>query len=133
MPHQTGPKSLTGKLASSMNHLTHSGASNSLFLPDENPDDFFSLLENAFDHHQPATDQDASLVTDSVLARWFLLRRQRTFANYEATLHTRRPDPNLWIDSDLHSLNLFDRYKRKGHGRVPPSSAEARLSFGRHA
>ena len=111
MANQTGPTSITGKAASCLNHLTHAGASQTLFLKDENPDQFFALLQNSFEHYQPTTDEDAFLVSDSVLARWFLLRRQRTFANYESTLHERRPDPNLWIDSDLHSLDLLDRYK----------------------
>src|SRR5579863_7243346 len=110
MSNQTGPN-ITGKLASCMNHLTHGGTSESLFIKDEKPEDFFTLLENAFEQHQPAFDQDAILVTRSVRAHWILMRRERTADAYEAALHARKPDPTYWVPIDLHELHLFDRYK----------------------
>jgi hypothetical protein len=53
MANQTGPTSFTGKLASSMNNLRHGSTAKSLFLSSENPEDFFALLANSFEHYQP--------------------------------------------------------------------------------
>ena len=111
MSNQSGPTGLTGKLASCMNNLQHGGTSTSLFLKDEKPEEFFALLENAFQQHQPATDQDAGIVTRSVHDHWILLRRERTADAFEAALHERKPDPRYWVPVDLHEMNLFDRYK----------------------
>src|SRR3984885_7487056 len=111
MANQSGPTSTLGKLASCMNNLQHGGTSTSLFLKDEKPEEFFALLENAFQQHQPATDQDAGIVTRSVHDHWILLRRERTADAFEAALHARTPDPRYWVPVDLHEMNLFDRYK----------------------
>ena len=102
---------LTGKALACFNSLTHGGAANNLFIPGENPDDFFALLENNFKDYLPATDENAGLVTDAVLARWFLLRRQRAYSDFEHTLHGVHPGPTWWGPADLDRLNLFDRYK----------------------
>ncbi len=111
MPNQTGPTSVTGRLASCMNNFQHGGTSTTLFLPDEEPKAFFSLLENAFEQHQPAFDQDAALVTDSVRARWILTRRQRAAERYEAALYERKPDSQSWVPTaDLAEMTAFDRY-----------------------
>ena len=101
----------TDRSATALNHLTHSGTANTLFLKDEDPAAFFSLLESAFEQHHPANTQDASLVTDSVLARWLLLRRQRVIIHHEAALHTHKPQPDQWTSTDLAYVQLLDRYK----------------------
>jgi hypothetical protein len=101
----------TTKLASCLNHLKHGSTSKTLFLPDENPENFFSLLEDAFAQYQPATDHDAALVTRCIHDHWILLRRERTADAYEAALHLRKPDPTYWVAVDLHEIHLFDRYK----------------------
>ena len=94
-----------------MNNFQHGGTSTTLFLADEDPKAFLSLLENAFEQHQPAFDQDAALVTDSVRARWILTRRQRAAERYEAALYERKPDTQSWAPAtDLAEMTAFDRY-----------------------
>ena len=111
MPNQTGPKTKSGKLASCMNRLKHSACAESLFIKGENPDDFFSLLENAFEQYQPAFDQDAILVTRSVQANWILMRRERISAEFETALYERKPGGRHLVPKmDLDELFLFDRY-----------------------
>ncbi len=94
-----------------MNNFQHGGTATTLFLPNEDPNVFFSLLENAFEQHQPAFDQDAALVTDSVRARWILTRRQLAAERYEAAVYERKPDPQSFVPStDLAEIIAFDRY-----------------------
>jgi hypothetical protein len=104
------PASLPAAALASLNALTHGGTAQTLFLPDENPDDLYARFDDAFAYHQPANSQDSDLVSDSVYARWFLTRRQRIHANYEFQLHDVNPDPAFWPDASLNRLNLFDRY-----------------------
>jgi hypothetical protein len=94
-----------------MNNFRHGGGSASLFIQGENAEDFFALLEDAFAQHQPAFDQDAAIVTDSVHARWILNRRQRAADQYEAGLYKLKPDPLNFIPKiELKEIDLFDRY-----------------------
>jgi len=102
---------LSGKSVACMNHLKHGAASETLFLKDENPSDFFALLENAFEQYQPAFDQDAILVTRCVRANWILTRRERVTDAFASNLNTRKPDPTYWVTADLDEMHLFDRYQ----------------------
>ena len=101
----------SGRAASALNRLTHGGTSTSLFVKNENPDEFFALLENAFQLHQPTNAEDAELVTDTVLARWFVLRRQRMCLDFEASLHERKPLSTYWIAPDFDDIQRLDRYR----------------------
>jgi hypothetical protein len=107
----TPPASLHPYAISSLNSLSHGGASETLFIPGENPADYYRELDEAFTTHQPSTAQDAHIVTESVHARWLLSRRHRTHNRYQATLHTEIPDPSNWSNEQLHRINLMDRYK----------------------
>ena len=102
---------LTPKSLSCLNHLKHGSTSKTLFLKDENPEEFFALLENFFLQHHPTFDHDAALVTRAAHDFWIMLRRERTVDAYEKALHTRKPDPTYWVQPDLHEMHLFDRYK----------------------
>jgi len=110
MKQASDPK-LTPKSLSCLNHLKHGSTSKTLFLKDENPEEFFALLENFFLQHQPNFDHDAALVTRAAHDMWIMLRRERTVDAYEKALHTRKPDPTYWVQPDLHEMHLFDRYK----------------------
>jgi hypothetical protein len=99
------------KIAACLNHLKHGSTAKTLFLPNENPDDFFALLTDAFEQYQPATDHDAALVTRCIHDHWILLRRERAADAFEASLHIRKPDPTYWVPVDLNEVHLFDRYK----------------------
>jgi hypothetical protein len=111
MPNQTGPTSFTGKLASSMNNLRHGSTAKSLFLSCENPEDFFALLANSFEHYQPSFDDHAALVTRAVQDHWILLRRERIANTFEHHLCEREPDPVAWSVTEMDHLHRFDRYK----------------------
>jgi len=108
---QASDTKLTPKSLSCLNHLKHGSTSKTLFLKDENPEEFFALLENFFLQHQPNFDHDAALVTRAAHDMWIMLRRERTVDAYEKALHTRKPDPTYWVQPDLHEMHLFDRYK----------------------
>jgi hypothetical protein len=94
-----------------MNRLKHSGCADTLFIAGEPPDDFFALLENAFEQYQPAFDQDAILVTRCVRANWILMRRDRAAEAVEANLYSRKPGATHFNPEDLHEAQLFDRYR----------------------
>jgi hypothetical protein len=119
MPNQTGPTSTLGKLTSCMNNFKHGGASESLFLKGENPDEFFALLQNAFEQHQPVFDQEAALVTDLVRARWVLDRRVRVADRLESALFNSKPDgANSLTAADVGGINHFDRYVTQADRRL---------------
>jgi len=111
MPDERQPKSIAGKTVASRSNLKHGGAACRLFLPDEDPDEFFALLESAFELYQPCREQDVQAVSDTAHAKWILLRRQRAFEYYEGLLVERKPDPMDWTAEEDHRLRLFDRYK----------------------
>jgi hypothetical protein len=51
------------RLTASLNQLKHGSTSKSLFLKDEKPEEFFALLESAFEQYQPFCETDAGLVS----------------------------------------------------------------------
>ena len=108
---QASDTKLTPKSLSCLNHLKHGSTSKTLFLKDENPEEFFALLENFFLQYAPNFDHDAALVTRAAHDFWIMLRRERTVDAYEKALHARKPDPTYWVQPDLHEMHLFDRYK----------------------
>jgi hypothetical protein len=108
---QASDTKLTPKSLSCLNHLKHGSTSKTLFLKDENPEEFFALLENLFLQYAPNFDHDAALVARAAHDFWIMLRRERTVDAYEKALHARKPDPTYWVQPDLHEMHLFDRYK----------------------
>jgi hypothetical protein len=111
MKQASNTDKLTPKSLSCLNHLKHGSTSKTLFLKDEDPEEFFALLENLFLQYAPNFDHDAALVTRAAHDFWIMLRRERTVDAYEKALHTRKPDPTYWVQPDLHEMHLFDRYK----------------------
>jgi len=93
------------------NHLKHGASSKTLFLPDENPQEFFDLLDDAFAEHRPGSKQASGIVTRTVHDHWVLLRRERAADNFEVNLHLRLPDSCQWTTPDLHQMELLDRYR----------------------
>jgi hypothetical protein len=105
-----GPKAKAPS-ASCLNHLKHGCTANTLFIKDENPDDFFALLEDAFEDHRPPTAQSAGIVVRTVHDQWILLRRERVLDTVEVMLHDRKPDYRTWLPADCDEINLLDRYR----------------------
>jgi hypothetical protein len=72
----TGPTSVTGKAASSMNALKTGIHAKSLVLPTEKLTDLELLIAEYYQHHQPATPDARALVDDLIYCEW-LQRRLR--------------------------------------------------------
>src|SRR5580698_886469 len=77
-----------------LNGLKHGGTSLTLFIPGEEPQDFYSLLAESFETHQPSTGEDSALVTDAIVARWFLWRRQRAHSKREFEIYSETNQPD---------------------------------------
>ena len=92
------------------NGLSHGAASKELFLPGENPDEFFALLDDSFRYYKPVSLEQSELIKDLTEARWQLERRQRVHAEYSKHLHDAKPSATDWTGDDLNRLHRFDRY-----------------------
>ena len=73
----TGPTSVTGKAASSMNALKSGIHAKSLILPSEKLADLEQLIDDYYHRHQPDSPE-ARLYLDEVIHCEWLLRRYRT-------------------------------------------------------
>src|ERR1035441_7441650 len=72
----TGPTSVTGKAASSMNALKTGIHAKSLVLPSEKLADLELLIDEYYQHHHPTTPEARALVDDLIYCEW-LQRRLR--------------------------------------------------------
>jgi hypothetical protein len=78
--HSTGPRTPTGKLASSRNSLKHGLASSQLIIHGENRADFDILLAGLLAEHQPASLTEELLV-HQLAQSWWLTQRALRFQN----------------------------------------------------
>src|ERR1017187_3564205 len=72
--HSTGPTSVTGKAVSSMNALKSGIHAKSLVLPSEDRAGLDQLIEDFYQHHQPATPDARCFVDDLIYCEWMLRR-----------------------------------------------------------
>jgi hypothetical protein len=98
--HSTGPRTPTGKLASSRNSLKHGLASPQLIIPGENRADFDMLLADLLAEHQPACPTEELLV-HQIAQSWWLTQRALRFQNECFAAE----------DVDEKRLSLFLRYQ----------------------
>ena len=70
----TGPTSVTGKAASSMNALKTGIHAKTLVLDSEKLADLEQLIEDYYHHHRPASPDACALVDDLVYCEWTLRR-----------------------------------------------------------
>lgn len=98
--NSTGPRSSTGKLASSRNSLKHGLASGQLLIPGEDPADFEALLTALLDEHQPEGQTEELLVHQMAQSHW-LTQRALCFQNQCFTAE----------GVDEKRLSLFLRYQ----------------------
>jgi hypothetical protein len=70
----TGPISVTGKAASSMNALKTGIHAKSLVLPNENPAELDELVEDSYRSFHPTTPEARSLVDEFIYCEWSLRR-----------------------------------------------------------
>ena len=75
--HSTGPRSSTGKVASSRNSLQHGLASGQIIMPGEDPSEFEALLNALIAEHQPSTPTEQLLVQEMAQSYWLTQRALR--------------------------------------------------------
>jgi hypothetical protein len=75
--HSTGPRSITGKLASSRNSLQHGLASGTVLIPGEDPAEFESLLNDLLAEYHPATTTEELLIQEMAQSFWLSQRALR--------------------------------------------------------
>ena len=109
-----------------LNGLKHGATSRTLFVCGENPQEFYSLLNEQFANHQPGTREDAHLVTDLVLARWHLQRRQRAYNKRENELYNEASQEDSPSLQALSELNLYERYRTQGERALQRASNNVR-------
>ena len=90
----TGPTSVTGKAASSMNALKTGIYAQSLILPSENLADLEQLIDEWYQRHNPTTPEARSLVDDLIYGEWIKRRLRAAETQIWAYDHqeTYRPD-----------------------------------------
>ena len=76
----TGPTSVTGKAASSLNALKTGLHAKSLFLPDEKLADLQRLIDEYYQFHHPSTPEARGLIDDLIRCEWLLRRLDRAEA-----------------------------------------------------
>ena len=125
----TGPRTETGKAASSKNRLTHGLCSTALILDGEHEQDFDSLHAEIMQSFAPATDEEHLLASQLIEALWRLNRARRvetkafdvmiidTAAEYtEPGTEESAPNPDFhmacsfWKESNVKALTCLQRY-----------------------
>ena len=91
----TGPTSVTGKAASSMNALKTGIYAKSLVLPSEKLADLEQLIDEYYQSHNPTTPEARSLVDDLIYGEWLKRRLRAAETQIWAYDHQEnyRPDP----------------------------------------
>ena len=93
----TGPTSVAGKAASSMNALKTGIHAKSLVLPSEKLADLELLIEEYYQRHRPTTPEARALVDDLIYCEW-LQRRLRA------------AETQLWAFDHQDSFEPHDKY-----------------------
>ena len=103
--HSTGPKTESGKAASSKNNTQHGLTGSSFyFLPSEDPAEFEHVLTGLRLEHQPATMTESILVENMARAYWLSKRALRC---QDACFL----DGSLTMEEQSRRLALFIRYQ----------------------
>ena len=106
----TGPTSVTGKAASSMNALKTGIHAKSLVLPTEDPAELEELVEDSYRSFHPTTPDARSLVDEFIYCEWTLRRLRAAETRIVATPGSRRiHGPNkypLGYSATVHSTSF---------------------------
>ena len=94
----TGPSSVAGKAAASMNALKTGVHAKSVIIPCEKAADLQQLIEEYYAHYQPATPQARGLVDDLIRSEWTLRRLDTS----EASLWNYQNDQSIRPVPDSH-------------------------------
>ncbi len=111
----TGPTSVSGKAVSSMNALKTGIHAKSLVLPSEKLADLEQLIEEYYDHHQPASPEARLLLDDLINCEWTLRR-----------LHA--AEAQAWKYQDSNTSRGPEKYPL-GHSLTSYASTFSRLQY----
>jgi hypothetical protein len=103
--HSTGPKTETGKAASSLNNFQHGLTGTAFyFIHGEDPEQFDHVLTGLRSEHQPTTITESILVENMARAYWLSQRALRC-------QHACFSDASLTMEEQSRRLALFLRYQ----------------------
>ncbi len=118
--YSTGPRTQSGKLASSRNSLKHGLASGELIIPGEDRAAFDALLNHLLEEHRPANATEELLVNEIAQAYWLA---QRAIRLQNACFTDEGVDDNR--------LSLFLRYQTT-HDRRFHKALNALMKLKKH-
>jgi hypothetical protein len=101
--HSTGPKTDTGKAASSVNNFRHGLAGQFMIMAGEKREEFDELFESLRAEHQPATPTEALLLEGMAQHYWL---RSRALRLQHMGLQGRGS-----LDDQIRLMNLYMRYQ----------------------
>ena len=111
----TGPTSVTGKAASSMNALKTGIHAKSLVLPTEDPAELDELVEDSYRSFHPTTPEARSLVDEFIYCEWSLRR-------------LRAAETQSWQHQDLDAFQGPTKYPL-GYSATVHSGTFSRLQY----
>ncbi len=111
----TGPTSVTGKAASSMNALKTGIHAKSLVLPTEDPAELEELVEDSYRSFHPTTPDARSLVDEFIYCEWSLRR-------------LRAAETQSWQHQDLDAFRGPNKYPL-GYSATVHSTSFTRLQY----
>jgi len=111
----TGPTSVTGKAASSMNALKTGIHAKSLVLPTEDQAELNELVEDSYRSFHPTTPEARSLVDEFIYCEWSLRR-------------LRAAETESWLHQDLDAFHGPTKYPL-GYSATIHSNTFSRLQY----
>jgi len=111
----TGPASVTGKAASSMNALKTGIHAKSLVLPTEDQAELNELVEDSYRSFHPTTPEARSLVDEFIYCEWSLRR-------------LRAAETESWLHQDLDAFHGPTKYPL-GYSATIHSNTFSRLQY----
>jgi hypothetical protein len=109
----TGPTSVTGKAASSMNALKTGIHAKSLVLPSEKLAELELLIGEYYQHHDPTSPEARALVDDLIRCEWL----QRRLHKAETQLWA-FDNKDAWTPDDQYPLGQTASRKSKAFGQL---------------
>ncbi len=108
-----------------LNGLKHGGTSRTLFICGENPQDFYSLLNEQFETHQPETIEDGHVVKDLAISRGICYAASApiTNASPNSTTKPRKKTPPASAPSTNSRNTNATASKRNAPISAPPKTS----------
>ena len=122
----TGPITPEGMAKSCRNRFSHGFASNTRFIKDEEPQEFYALLNSFTREHQPATPTEQVLVEKMAHNQWISLRSIRLQADTLRIVHVAGVPSTLGLL--IRYQTSADRAFYKAHAELVKAQKEKRKS-----